>query len=127
MHITRFDAHTYVPASHEDSVDPGVWKKVLFSRADSISGSVQMINWAHLPAGRIFRGHYHEDMQEIFIIVKGRPRITIDNETAELGPGDGVVIPEGAVHVMEAPSGQEDVEYIALGISRGAGGKTITV
>jgi mannose-6-phosphate isomerase-like protein (cupin superfamily) len=127
MNIARFDAHTYIPASHEDPGDPGVWKKVLFTKADSISGSVQMINWAHLPAGRIFCGHYHEDMQEIFIIVKGRPRITIDHETAELGPGDGVVIPSGAVHVMEAPAGQEDVEYIVMGLSRGAGGKTITV
>ena len=127
MKITRFDAHTYVPASIEDPAAPSVWKTVIFGHADIIRGSIQMISWALLPAGKTFRGHYHEDMQEIFIIVKGRPRITIDHETADLAPGDGVAIPAGAAHIMEAPAGQEDVEYIAMGISSGAGGKTIVI
>jgi len=75
-----------------------------------VQGSLQMINWAKLPAGRAFRGHYHVDMQEIFIIVRGRPRITVGDESSDLAPGDGVAIAAGAVHVMEAPAGQEDVE-----------------
>jgi mannose-6-phosphate isomerase-like protein (cupin superfamily) len=124
MKIIRFDGLPYIPASHEDPADPGVLKKVLLGKADFMHGAAQMINWAKLPAGKTFRAHYHEDMQEIFIIVKGSARITIDTETGELAAGDTVVIPARAVHVMEA-LGQEDVEYIALGIASGAGGRTI--
>jgi mannose-6-phosphate isomerase-like protein (cupin superfamily) len=53
--------------------------------------------------------------------------MTLDYKTAELAPGDGVVIPEGAVQGMEAFPGQEDVAYIVIGIYRGSGGKAITV
>jgi mannose-1-phosphate guanylyltransferase/mannose-1-phosphate guanylyltransferase/mannose-6-phosphate isomerase len=126
MKIVRFNDLAYTPASHEDAADPGVWKKVLLIKPDFIQGHPQMINWALLPAGRAFRAHYHEDMQEVFIITEGRARITVGDETGELSAGDAVVIPPGAVHVMEAP-GPEDVRYIALGISSGRGGRTIVV
>lgn len=126
MDIRRSKDLDYVPASHEDARDPGVWKKVLLGKPDLVAGAVQMINWALLPAGKIFRAHYHEDMQEVFVIVSGAARIRIGEETGELAAGDAVVIPAGAVHVMEA-SGGRDVEYIALGISLGTGGRTIVI
>ena len=126
MKILRFDSLPYIPASHEDPADPGVWKKVLFSRPDFIQGALQMINWAKLPAGKTFRPHYHEDLQEIFVIMRGAARMTIDDETAELAAGDAVSIPVGTLHSMEA-LGREDVEYIALGISEGKHGATIVM
>jgi len=126
MKIIRFDGLPYIPASHEDPSDPGVWKKVLLGREDFIKGDIQMVNWAKLPAGRSFRRHYHEDLQETFVIIKGTASVTVGAESDRLAPGDVVVIPAGAAHIMTA-IGSEDVEYIALGISSGKGGETIVI
>ena len=126
MDIIRGDKIGYIPASHERPDEPGVLKKVLVQAADLIDGKVQMINWALLPAGNSFQAHYHEDMQEIFILVQGRTQIDIKDESAELNTGDAVFIPVAAVHTMHNPH-TEDAAYIAIGITRGQDGKTVVV
>ena len=85
-----------------------------------------MINWAFLPVGKSFRGHYHEDMQEIFILIKGEAQIFVNNEQAELCEGDTVVVPVGSVHRMEN-IGKNDIEYIVIGVAKGTRGRTIIV
>ena len=51
-----------------------------------------MINWAKLPPGRSFAAHYHEDMQEVFVMLGGTARITVDAQSAALQRGDTIVI-----------------------------------
>jgi mannose-6-phosphate isomerase-like protein (cupin superfamily) len=126
MEIIRFEDKIMIPASHEDFKSPGVLKKVLLQREKFIDGRVQMINWAFLAAGKSFRAHYHEDMQEVFILVKGQAQIIVDKESSVLYAGDSVVIPVGSVHSM-SNTGENDVEYIVIGIAKGIRGKTITV
>ncbi len=126
MHIIRGNAIDYIPASHERPDEPGVLKKVLVQATDLIDGRVQMINWALLPAGNSFQAHYHEDMQEIFILVQGNTQINIGDESAELNTGDAVFIPVSAVHTMHNPHA-EDAAYIAIGITLGQSGKTVVV
>jgi len=126
MHIIRFlDTH-YQPASHEDPQDPGVLKKVLLKRNELAEGNIQMINWALLPVGKAFAPHYHEDMEEVFIILSGEVVITLNQETGKLTKGDAIVIPAKTVHQMEN-TGNGDVEYIALGISLMGQGRTVNV
>ncbi|MGI5827448.1 MAG: cupin domain-containing protein [Patescibacteria group bacterium] len=91
---------------------------------DIRKGRLQMINWSFLPPGKSFSAHYHEDMDEIFIIISGKAEIHVGEEKTILKKGDAVIIPAKAVHVMEALSGKA-VEYIALGISQEKSGKTI--
>ncbi|MBM4311604.1 MAG: cupin domain-containing protein [Deltaproteobacteria bacterium] len=126
MHIIRGNDIDYIPASHERPDAPGVLKKVLVQAADLIEGRVQMINWALLPAGRSFQAHYHEDMQEIFILVQGSTCIDIEGESAVMNTGDAVFVPVAAVHTMHNP-GDKDAAYIAIGITQGRGGKTVVV
>lgn len=126
MHIIRGSDIEFVPASHERPDEPGVLKRVLVQAGDVIEGRMQMVNWAMLPAGNSFQAHYHEDMQEIFILVQGSTKISIGDEEAELDTGDAVFIPETAVHTMHNPHA-EDAAYIAIGITRGRGGKTVVV
>jgi len=85
-----------------------------------------MVNWAKLGVGKFFRSHYHQDMEEIFVILKGKSRIRIQEEEAELGKEEVVVIPVGRVHEMKN-IGEEEVEYIVIGISQGMGGKTAVI
>lgn len=116
----------YIPASHEDQNNPGVWKKILFKKAELVDGRIQMINWAKLPVGSTFQAHFHEDMDEIFIILNGKVRIKIAGEEAILEEGDAVVTPMKQVHQMTNIC-SEDVQYLVIGISLGLNGKTVVV
>ena len=126
MNIIRLCDQVKTPASHEDPKDPGVLKQILLRRDDLAPGSLQMINWSTLLPGKSFRSHYHEAMDEVFIIVSGEVEITVGDEKATLNKGDAVVIPQRAIHVMTNLSDRE-VCYIALGISRNPSGKTVVV
>lgn len=126
MKLIPFAANSYVPAGHENPSAPGVLKKVLFEKADLQPGRIQMINWAKLPVGKQFARHYHEDMQEVFVLVQGVAEITVGTETAILRRGDAVLIDAGEIHQMRNIS-QEDAEYLAIGITREAGGRTVVV
>lgn len=126
MKIISFKKLKFTPASHEDKNDPGALKKVLFTCNQLIKGKIQMINWAVIPQDKSFSAHYHEDMEEIFIIVSGKAKIIIEKEEAKLSRGDAVLIPIRHIHRMENV-GRDIVEYIAIGISKGQGGKTVVV
>ena len=126
MRIVRSNELQYVAAGHEDAVNPGVWKKVLFQKLDLQPGRVQMVNWAKLPAGNQFAAHYHEDMQEIFIMISGVAQIEVNGAKATLRRGDSVHIEAREVHRMWN-DGDEDAEYVAMGIAGGADGRTVIV
>ena len=126
MKIIRFNHLKFIPASHEDKLDPGSWKKVLLQRHDLTVGQIQMINWAKLPVGKAFTDHFHQDLQEVFIILSGTVKIIIDSETNILNKGDTVVIPIHSHHQMENIS-RTDVSYLAIGISNQGKGRTIVV
>jgi mannose-6-phosphate isomerase-like protein (cupin superfamily) len=118
--------HPFVPASHENPLSPGTWKKILFQKDDLQPGRVQMVNWARMPPGHAFAPHYHEDMQEIFVILRGAAEITVAGQTVALAPGDAILIDAREVHRM-VNTGAEDLDYLAMGVSAGAGGRTVVV
>lgn len=125
--IVRFTKLVFLPASHEDKNNPGSLKKVLFTLFDiSKEVRVQMINWARILKDRSFNAHYHEDMDEIFIIMRGRVKLNVNNKEFMMGEGDAVYIPQNNIHQMFNHSGS-DVDYIALGLGRGKGGKSVNV
>ena len=115
-----------VPAGHEDPRAPGVWKRVLLEKAELWPGKVQMINWAVLPVDSSFAAHYHEDMQEVFVIIAGAAKATVGDQTVTLRGGDTIVIDPREVHHMWN-IGDVDVQYVALGISGDANGRTVVV
>lgn len=126
MNIIKGSALQFIPASHEDVRDPGVFKKVLLGKTDILSGKIQMINWALLPAQKSFRLHYHEDMEEIFILTSGRVMMRVNGGESEMEKGDTVVVPMKSAHEM-INLGDMDAEYIVIGVTTEKGGKTIVV
>ena len=126
MKIIRLKELEFLPAGHEDPKSPGVLIKILLQKRDLLADHLQMVNWAKLGVGKSFRPHYHQDMEEIFIILKGKSRIRIQEEEAELGKEQMVLIPLGQIHEMKN-IGPEEVEYIVIGISQGKGGKTVLI
>jgi mannose-6-phosphate isomerase-like protein (cupin superfamily) len=124
MKIVRLKDLEWVPAGHESSQQEAVWKKVMLQKGDVMEGHLQMINWCALRAGMGFSPHYHEDMEEIFIMLRGQAEIRIEDQAGEIGAEEAVAIPPGRVHEMKNV-GQEEVQYIVIGISQGRGGKTV--
>ena len=117
----------FIPAGHENPQNPGVLKKVIFTVNDvKIEGVVQVVNWARMETGKSFARHYHEYMDEIFIILSGKAEIKIDKESSLLEATDTVYIPQRAEHEMKNIEAG-NLEYIAIGIVNKPGGKTIVV
>lgn len=114
------------PASHEDSRRPGVWKRVLFPRELLPEGRAQMLNWAELPGGSSFAPHYHEDMDEIFVIVQGSAEMRVGKDSITLAQGDAVLVACREIHSMTNRT-NEKVEYLVIGLTRDQGGRTICV
>ena len=83
-----------------------------------------MVNWARLPSGNTFAPHYHEDMQEIFVILSGQHAFVWATKSARCGRGDAVLIDPREVHQMWN-DGSDDVEYLAIGIAGGEHGRTM--
>lgn len=124
MQVIRGDQIPFEPASHESPLDPGVLKRVLCPKHLLNAGRVQMVNWAKIPAGKSFRRHFHEDMQEVFVILDGSVEMQVGELACRLDAGDAILVEAMEVHRMTNP-GNRDVNYIVIGISGETGGKTI--
>jgi mannose-6-phosphate isomerase-like protein (cupin superfamily) len=124
MQVIRGNQIPYQPASHENPADPGVFKRVLCPKHLLNAGRAQMVNWARIPAGKSFRRHFHEDMQEIFVILDGTVEMNVGGFACRLDAGDAILIEAMEVHRMTNP-GSQDVNYIVIGISGETGGKTV--
>jgi len=55
---------------------------------------------ARLESGRIIEAHV-DPMEEIYFILSGEGRMTVDAETRPVGPGDAIWIPAGSEHSLE--------------------------
>jgi mannose-6-phosphate isomerase-like protein (cupin superfamily) len=126
MQVVRGSEIEFVPASHEDPKNPGVLKRVLATKAHLSEGRVQMLNWSRLPQGSSFQAHYHEDMQEVFVILNGTVEMVVAEETVELTGGDAILIEMREVHQMHNRC-DDDVDYLVFGIATGQNGKTVVV
>lgn len=120
------DNADFIPASHEDPKDPGVLKRVIATAADLQAGQVQMVNWAKLPAGQSFQKHYHEDMQEVFVLLSGSVQMTVGKEWVQMSAGDTVIVGVREPHQM-TNRGDIVAEYIVFGVASGQGGQTVVV
>ena len=126
MQVVRGSELNFEAASHEDPNKPGVLKKVLATKHNLICGQVQMVNWAKLPVGSSFQPHYHEDMQEVFIMMNGRVEMLVNDTSATLERGDAILIEPREVHQMTNLC-EEEVHYVVFGISTEQNGKTVVV
>ncbi len=126
MQFIQAASGTFVPASHEDPSTPGVLKRVIATRRQLQQGRVQMLNWSRLPGESSFRPHYHEDMQEVFVLLSGRVLMRCADEEVTMNAGDTVIVEAREIHEMKnlLPSA---AEYLVFGISSEEGGRTVVV
>lgn len=58
----------------------------------------QSLAEARLPPGVATAPHYHPLTEEIYYILEGTGSMRVGDEICEVGPGDAIAIPPGAVH-----------------------------
>ena len=94
------------------SHNPEIKKKVFVRKGEM--GNITQIALIAFQPGQIADSHEHLDMFEIFIVQKGRGRITVDEKVIDLEAGDCVVVSPGEVHEVENNSG-EVMEVLVVG------------
>ena len=60
----------------------------------------QSLAEARLSPGAATMPHQHRRTEEIYYILSGRGQMTVDHESRDVGPGDAIAIPPGAVHTI---------------------------
>ena len=71
----------------------------------------QSLAEARVSVGGRTAPHYHPLAEEIYYILTGRGVMRIGVATSEVGPGDAIAIPPGAVHTI-ANSGEETLVFL---------------
>jgi mannose-6-phosphate isomerase-like protein (cupin superfamily) len=71
----------------------------------------QSLAEARVPPGGSTAAHFHSETEEIYYILVGEGRLTINGEVREVGPGDAIAIPPGAIHTI-TNAGSEVLRFL---------------
>ena len=66
------------------------------------------------PAGGTAGYHLHSDTEEVYVVLSGRAKVTVDGETRDLRRGDILLTRSGSHHQLHDIT--EDLTYIAVEI-----------
>lgn len=69
-------------------------------QASSAPARQQSLAEATVPVGGSTQAHYHRVAEELYFFTAGHGRMTLGDERRDVGAGDCVVIPPGAVHQL---------------------------
>lgn len=70
------------------------------------------VTWVDVPPGAEQRAHSHPDSEQVYVIVRGRGRISVAGDAEEVTEGDLVFIPPATRHGI-VNHGSETLVYIA--------------
>jgi mannose-6-phosphate isomerase-like protein (cupin superfamily) len=78
-------------------------------------------NWAfvdHLliPVGATVGRHYHQGVDEVYLVMKGTGKVRVNDEVADIAYGDAIPVKAGEIHTLESSS-TEPLELIVYGIA----------
>jgi uncharacterized cupin superfamily protein len=87
-------------------------------------------NWAfvdHLliPAGASAGRHFHAGVDEVYLVIKGKGKVHVNDEVADIAYGDAVPVRAGEIHSLES-SATEPLELIIYGIALEKGKLDVT-
>jgi quercetin dioxygenase-like cupin family protein len=85
-----------MPESEEIRIG-GIAVRFLMEGKDS-GGSVAMFEFDVAPGGKVPGAHSHDGYEETAYGLEGVLTFTVDGQPGELGPGQALCIPRGAVH-----------------------------
>jgi len=65
------------------------------------------------PHARQAFGHRHEADEEVYVVIRGRGRIRLDDEVIDVGPMDAIRVAPGVMRAFEADA--DGIELLAFG------------
>jgi mannose-6-phosphate isomerase-like protein (cupin superfamily) len=86
------------------------------SYASTATGSRELCAWrGEVPAGTAGPAHTIT-REEVFLVLSGTPRLTIDGEAHDLSPGDAATAPAGSSLALENPGGEPAAVWVTTGV-----------
>ena len=70
------------------------------------------VTWVDVPPGAEQRAHSHPESEQVYVIVRGRGRMSIAGDVEEVAEGDLVFIPPATQHGI-VNDGSETLVYIS--------------
>lgn len=93
-------------------------RQLILSKNDDVSEQFQAMTKGFLKAGLIFDWHFHENIDEFFIVIKGKGFIEFrDGKKIEYFPDELIYIPNGMEHKIEATWNEEN-EFFFIRINK---------
>lgn len=83
-------------------------EKILFDRDKTETIALGRVT---VEPGQCTQVGFHDDEEEIYVILKGRALLTVGNEQQTVGPGDTAYVPRNTSHQMACVS-EEPLEYL---------------
>jgi mannose-6-phosphate isomerase-like protein (cupin superfamily) len=104
-------------------------KDTVFYRRALGPGSFES-NWAfvdHLliPAGASVGRHYHSGVDEVYLVIKGKGAVHVNDEVADIAYGDAVPVRAGEIHSFESTA-TDPLEMIVYGVALEKGKLDVT-
>ena len=101
---------------------------VMYRRA--LGPSAFVSNWAfvdHLliPVGASVGRHYHAGVDEVYFVIKGKGKVHVNDEVADIAYGDAVPVKAGEIHSLES-SETEPLEMVVYGVALEKGKLDVT-
>lgn len=87
------------------------WK--CFARGSSLHSDLEAWEYAALAPGAANGEHLHTRTDEVYFFLAGRGRMTIDDESFDVRPGDAVLTPLGARHGL-TNTGDARLEWLTI-------------
>jgi len=107
---------------YEGTDVPGEFRRL----TEKLGGEQLALTQIRIPAHSDFEqgtGHFHETIDEIYLVTRGRLTMRLDDDIHEVGPGTAVLVPP-AVRRSHRNLGDEPVEMWAISIQLGHGDST---
>jgi quercetin dioxygenase-like cupin family protein len=79
----------------------------------AIAGDQAFLGRVRYQPGTIVARHSHEHTEQLMLVLEGSVRVTIGDETGELGPGDVCVINRGVEHELASEGGCVFIEALS--------------
>jgi quercetin dioxygenase-like cupin family protein len=79
----------------------------------AIAGDQAFLGRVRYQPGTTVARHSHEHTEQLMLVLEGSVRVTIGDETGELGPGDVCVINRGVEHELASEGGCVFVEALS--------------
>ena len=87
-------------------------------------------NWAFfdhylVPVGSTIGRHFHEGVDEVYFVIKGKGKVHVNDEVADIVYGDAIPVIAGEIHSFES-SDDEPLEMVVYGIALEKGKLDVT-